>query len=123
MTDHTTAPALTDEQPTPAEIRLAQYGERTKTWSTATHETGAEKALHEIALSLLGEVKRLRGEVEREVRWSIARDFEKYGQRHDSLSTGEAYYIARDGLCSCRGGSKRCDAADVRELVEGGDES
>ncbi|MFE3326820.1 hypothetical protein [Streptomyces sp. NPDC059176] len=60
-------------------------------------------------------------DVEREVRWQIARDFEKYGKRHDSLSTGEAYYIARDGLCSCRGGSKPCDAADIRELVEGGE--
>jgi hypothetical protein len=45
---------------TPAEIRLAQYGERTKTWSTATHDNGTEKALHEIALGLKEEIDRLR---------------------------------------------------------------
>ncbi|MFJ8538102.1 hypothetical protein [Streptomyces sp. NPDC093591] len=33
-------------------IRLAQYGERTSTWSTATYDSGAEKALHEIAVTL-----------------------------------------------------------------------
>jgi hypothetical protein len=114
---------LGDLSPDAAEVRLAQYGERTKTWSTATYESGTERALHEIALSLLGEVKRLRSEAERDVRSQIAKDFEKYGQRHDSLSTGEAYYIARDGLCACRGGDKLCDAADIRELVEGGAES
>ncbi|MFI1702015.1 hypothetical protein ACH419_39545 [Streptomyces bobili] len=37
---------------TPAEVRLTQYGERTKTWSTATHDSGAEKALYEIACAL-----------------------------------------------------------------------
>ncbi|MFF8829269.1 hypothetical protein [Streptomyces sp. NPDC015131] len=103
-----------------AEIRLAQYGEHTKTWSTATYESGTEKALHEIALSLLGEVKRLR-EAERDVRSQVAKDFEKYGKRRNSLSTGEAYYIARDGLCACRGGDKACDATDIRELGKGGE--
>ncbi|UJV43843.1 hypothetical protein [Streptomyces sp. AMCC400023] len=37
---------------TPAEVRLTQYGERTKTWSTATHDSGTERALHEIACAL-----------------------------------------------------------------------
>ncbi|HZF92021.1 hypothetical protein [Streptomyces sp.] len=37
---------------TPAEVRLAQYGERTKAWSTATYDSGTEKALHEIACAL-----------------------------------------------------------------------
>lgn len=46
-----------------ASIRLAQYGERTKTWSTATYDSGAEKALHEIAVALDAEVKRLRAEL------------------------------------------------------------
>ncbi|SDN19094.1 hypothetical protein [Streptomyces wuyuanensis] len=107
--------------PRAAEVRLAQYGERTKTWSTATYESGAEKALHEIALCLLEEVKRLRAEAERDVRWQIARDFEKYSRVAENLSWGEAYYIARDGLCTCRGGDKPCDAVDIRELVEGGE--
>jgi hypothetical protein len=51
---------------TPAEIRLAQYGERTSTWSTATHNDGTEKALHEIALGLKEEIDRLRAELARE---------------------------------------------------------
>jgi len=36
---------------TVAEIRLAQYGQRT-TWSTATYDSGTERALHEIACGL-----------------------------------------------------------------------
>lgn len=52
----------TDEQITPAEIRLAQYGERTSTWSTATYNDGTEKALHEIALGLKAEIDRLRAQ-------------------------------------------------------------
>lgn len=47
-----------------ASIRLAQYGAGTrKTWSTATYDSGAEKALHEIALTLDAEVVRLRARV------------------------------------------------------------
>lgn len=45
-----------------ARVRLAQYGERTSTWSTATYNDGTEKALHEIALTLLAEVNRLEAE-------------------------------------------------------------
>jgi hypothetical protein len=55
---------ITDTQLTPAEIRLAQYGERTSTWSTATYNDGTEKALHEIALGLKAEVDRLRAELD-----------------------------------------------------------
>lgn len=51
---------MTNQQLTPAEIRLAQYGQRTSTWSTATYNDGTEKALHEIALGLKAEVDRLR---------------------------------------------------------------
>jgi hypothetical protein len=47
-----------ENQPTPAEIRLAQYGERTK-----TYDSGNEKALHEIALGLKAEIDRLRAEL------------------------------------------------------------
>lgn len=47
---------------TPAEIRLAQYGEHAKSWSTATYNDGAEKALHEIALGLKTELDRVRTE-------------------------------------------------------------
>lgn len=38
------------------------------------------------------------GEAERKVRAKVAADFEEYGKCHDSLSWGQAYYIARDGL-------------------------
>lgn len=55
-----------ENQPTPAEVRLAQYGERTKTWSTATYDGGSEKALHEIALGLKTEIDRLRAELAEE---------------------------------------------------------
>ncbi|MEU0133360.1 hypothetical protein ABZ172_04865 [Streptomyces sp. NPDC006296] len=44
-------------------VRLRQYGERTSTWSTATYNDGAEKALHEIALTLAAEVDRLSDEL------------------------------------------------------------
>ncbi|WP_032751602.1 hypothetical protein, partial [Streptomyces griseus] len=56
---------MTDTPMTPdaALARLRQYGERTSTWSTATHNDGTEKALHQIAVSLAGEVDRLRGEL------------------------------------------------------------
>lgn len=49
------------EQQIPAEVRLAQYREQA-TWSNATHGSGAEKALHEIASELQAEVQRLRKE-------------------------------------------------------------
>ncbi|MGW6531381.1 hypothetical protein [Streptomyces venezuelae] len=57
------------------------------------------------AQALLAE---LRAETEREVRRSIAADFETFGKKQVSLSWGEAYLIAREGLCVCRGGSKPC---------------
>jgi hypothetical protein len=46
--------------PEVARVRLAQYGERTKTWSTATYDSGTERALHEIAVALLAEADALR---------------------------------------------------------------
>lgn len=55
--------------PEAALVRLRQYGERTgSTWSTATYDSGTERALHQIAQTLAGEVDRLRlrvDEVER----------------------------------------------------------
>ncbi|WP_089117104.1 hypothetical protein [Streptomyces sp. SS07] len=53
---------MTDTPMTPdaALARLRQYGESTSTWSTATYNGGTEKALHQIAVSLAGEVERLR---------------------------------------------------------------
>jgi hypothetical protein len=54
----TTTPP-TNQQPIPAEIRLAQYGDRS-TWSTATYDSGTEKSLHEIALELKAELDRVR---------------------------------------------------------------
>lgn len=49
----------------------------------------------------LAEIERLRAELattERRVRAQIAADFEAYGKTHDTLSWGQAFYIARDGL-------------------------
>lgn len=46
------------ETETPAEIRLAQYGERTQTYND-----GTEKALHQIALELQAELNRTRTEL------------------------------------------------------------
>ncbi|MFF9582465.1 hypothetical protein [Streptomyces achromogenes] len=74
-----------DQQLTPAEIRLAQYVQRTSTWSTATHNDGTEKALYEIALGLKGEVDRLRAELARRV------------QCNDCGAVGEIF-TATDGL-------------------------
>lgn len=56
---------MTDTPMTPdaALARLRQYGESTSTWSTATYNDGTEKALHQIAVSLAGEVERLRAQV------------------------------------------------------------
>lgn len=51
-----------------ASVRLAQYGERTKTWSTATYDSGTEKALHEIAMTLQARVD----EVERKYTFDTA---------------------------------------------------
>jgi hypothetical protein len=59
---------MSSDRLTPAEIRLAQYGERTSTWSTATYDDGTEKALQEIALGLKAEVDRLRAELVRQER-------------------------------------------------------
>ncbi|WP_405479867.1 phiSA1p31-related protein [Streptomyces anulatus] len=53
--------------PDAALARLRQYGESTSTWSTATYNDGTEKALHQIAVSLAGEVDRLRAELEASV--------------------------------------------------------
>jgi hypothetical protein len=50
---------MTTSPLTPAEIRLAQYADRS-TWSTATYDSGNEKALHEIALGLKAELDRVR---------------------------------------------------------------
>lgn len=46
-----------------AVARLRQYGERTSTWSTATYNNGAEKALHQIALTLAAELHQLRDDI------------------------------------------------------------
>jgi hypothetical protein len=48
--------------PEVALLRLAQYGERTSTWSTATYNDGSEKALYEIALTLADRVAELEAE-------------------------------------------------------------
>ena len=45
---------------TPAEVRLGQYSERTKTWSTATYDSGTERALHEIACGLRDALEEVR---------------------------------------------------------------
>lgn len=54
-------PVGTETPMTPkvARVRLAQYAERTKSWSTATYDSGTERALHEIAVALLAEADAL----------------------------------------------------------------
>lgn len=44
-----------------AQIRLGQYGERAR-FTVATYDSGTEKALHEIALTLSAELDRVRAE-------------------------------------------------------------
>ncbi|MFJ3601906.1 hypothetical protein ACIPVA_03825 [Streptomyces anulatus] len=58
---------MTDTPMTPdaALARLRQYGERTSTWSTATYNDGTERALHQIAVSLAGEVEQLRARLDK----------------------------------------------------------
>lgn len=51
---------------------------------------------------------------ERDIRWSIAEDFTKLGERQDTLTWGEAVVIAREGLCRCRGGNKPCQDGGAR---------
>jgi hypothetical protein len=85
-------------------------GERIANVLHATHTNADAQAL----------LNRFRAEVERKVRAEIAADFEQFGKRQDSLSWGEAHLIAGEGLCVCRGGSKPCDAEDIRTIVEDG---
>lgn len=53
---------MSELTPRAAEIRLAQYGEPGK-----PYDCGNEKALHEIALTFLAEIDRLRAELEKYV--------------------------------------------------------
>lgn len=53
-----------------------------------------------------------RAEVERDVRSQVAEDFKRVGKTPNTdISWGRAFYIARDGLCSCSGGLKPCEMA------------
>ncbi|MFE9736189.1 hypothetical protein ACFYO9_37685 [Streptomyces sp. NPDC005863] len=72
---------------TTAEARLAQYGERTKTWSTATYDTGTERALHQIALELKGELDRLRVELAKYVGHepTVAEEMSELARRLDNV--------------------------------------
>lgn len=45
---------------TAARVQLARYAERTKTWSTATYDSGTERALHGMAVALAAEADALR---------------------------------------------------------------
>lgn len=83
---------------TPAEVRLAQYGERTKTWSTATHDSGAAKALYEIACALrdtLEETRDQRNAARLKVMGLESRVTELLTERH---STNEALDDAAKAL-------------------------
>lgn len=67
-----------------ARIRLAQYGERTAAYSDAT-----EKALHEIALTLLAEVDRLESE-RHETNESLSEAAEALRANRDRIAELEA---------------------------------
>ncbi|MFF9025705.1 hypothetical protein [Streptomyces eurythermus] len=81
-----------EQQLTPAEIRLAQYGQRTSTWSTASYTGGTEKALNEIALELKAEVDRLRDALDKEEHrhGETIRDRDRFHDMADKL----AYAVA-----------------------------
>jgi hypothetical protein len=49
-----------------------------------------------------------------EIRAEVAADFQLAARHQDEFSWGEAVDIARDGLCSCRGGNKPCPKAGAR---------
>lgn len=55
-----------------------------------------------------------RAEVERQTRGQVEDDFHRLGKTQNMLSWGEAVAIAREGLCSCRGGIKPCTEAGAR---------
>jgi hypothetical protein len=52
--------------------------------------------------------------VERKVRAEVASDFQLAARHQDEFSWGEAVTIAREGLCSCRGGNTPCPKAGAR---------
>lgn len=77
----------------------------------------ARKQLHDRMFQFVGGatademLNAYRAEIEREVRWQVAEDFQRLGQsRPTDISWGEAYEIARGGLCSCNGGTQACPA-------------
>lgn len=92
---------LTDQQLTPAEIRLAQYGQRTSTWSTATYNAGAEKALYEIALDLKDEVDRLRDRVAGLEAFAYGCDAEGCVLPHSSWCEAAKKTAAENNGCTC----------------------
>jgi hypothetical protein len=88
-------------QPTAAETRLAQYGERTKTWSTATYDNGTEKALHEIALELKAEIDRLRDRVAELETYAYGCDAEGCVLPHSSWCDAAKKTAAANNGCTC----------------------
>lgn len=99
---------------TPAETRLAQYGERTNTWSTATYDTGTEKALHEIALGLKAEIDRLRAanaQIDRALGETID-DRDKTQEIADKL----AYAVAPEEVIG-EHSSMNCPWTNARDLI------
>jgi hypothetical protein len=85
--------AETPMTPKAARVRLAQYGERTKTWSTATYNSGTERALHEIALTLLAEAEaaaELRTELEQ--RTTLLREVQATARRRAAEAEGRKTY-------------------------------
>lgn len=93
------------QQPTAAEIRLAQYAQRPKTWSTATYDNGTEKALHEIALGLKAEIDRLRADL------TTARNH---------IADLEAYALGCDGEGCTVPHSSWCEVAKKTAAENGG---
>ena len=88
------------------------------TWVARTQAEGElakqAEALDLARQELLAENASLRAELakaEARVRAGIAADFATFGRRQDSLSSAEAYLIAREGLCRCRGGKVPCTEA------------
>ncbi|MEU2440157.1 hypothetical protein ABZ595_28840 [Streptomyces rubradiris] len=109
-----------EQQLTPAEIRLAQYGQRTSTWSTASYTGGTEKALHEIALGLKAEVDRLRQQIT--TLTTLAERWEQMAEHGDvAIGTFDGPAAATlDAEVGERGRTYRKAATDLRDVLRTG---
>lgn len=101
---------MTDIMPAPSGDTNPTAADRLRRMIRTDHGNMSVWTADEIRVAL----DAMRAEVEREIRWQIADDFHRLGCTQDALSWGEALMIAREGLCSCRGGIKPCAEGGAR---------